>query len=71
MDGSCLETKPVQVPSEDEPVIFSYFSDVSAHATVLEQAMVVQETIKAGISALLKQAHHWKKYRALWKMQRV
>lgn len=71
MNGSCLEAKPVQVPTADEPVTFSYFSDVSAHVNILEQAMVVQETIKSGIAALVKQANYWKKYRALWKMQRV
>lgn len=71
MNGSCLEAKPVQVPSADEPMTFSYFSDVSAHINVLEQALVVQETIKGGIAALVKHANYWKKYRALWKMQRV
>lgn len=71
MNGSCLEAKPIQVPSADEPMVFSYFLDVSVHASVLEHAVAAQETIKAGIGALVKQAYHWKKYRALWKMQRV
>ena len=69
--GSCLESPPVTVSGADEPVVFSYFTDVSSHANILEHAIAVQETIKGGITALMKQANYWKKYRALWKMQRV
>lgn len=71
LNGSCVEAKPVQVPSADEPVAFTYFTDVSFHVHILEQVTVVQETIRGGIAALVKQANYWKKYRALWKMQRV
>ncbi len=71
MCGSCLEAEPVHVHGMDEPVAFTYFTDVAAHNSVLEHASSVQETIKGGIAALVKQAHYWKKYRALWKMQRV
>ena len=71
MHGSCLEAKPVQVPGVDEPVSFNYYTDVCLHHSVTEHAMAVQETIKGGIAALVKQASYWKKYRALWKMQRV
>ena len=70
-NGSCLEAEAVQVPSVDEPVIFSYFTDVSNHIKILEHAQSVQETIKQGIGSLVRQAHYWKRYRALWKMQRV
>lgn len=59
------------MPSADEPVTFTFFTDVSGHGTILECAMTVQESIKAGIAVLVRQAHYWKKYRALWKMQRV
>jgi hypothetical protein len=71
MNGSCLEAPPVQVQSADEPVVFSYFTDVSAHMGLLDQASEVQDIIKTGISALVKHANYWKKYRSLWKMQRV
>ena len=64
-------TEPVTVPGQDEPVVFSFFTDVSSHPSVLELAAGVQETVKSGIGALLKHANWWKKYRAMWKMQRV
>ena len=64
-------TEPVVVAGQDEPVVFSFFTDVSSHPTVLELASGVQETIRGGIGALVKHANWWKKYRALWKMQRV
>ena len=69
--GSCSEAEPVQVSGQDEPVVFSFFNDVSAHPIILETAMAVQETIRSGLGALVKHANWWKKYRALWKMQRV
>lgn len=64
-------TEPVVVPGQDEPVVFSFFTDMSSHPTVLELAVGVQETIRNGIGALVRHANWWKKYRALWKMQRV
>ena len=69
--GSCIVTEPVSVAGQDEPVVFSFFADVSSHPSVLELATAVQETIRNGIGALVKHANWWKKYRALWKMQRV
>ena len=71
MDGTCVEAEPVHVPDRDEPVIFTFFSDISYHCDILDQATVLQETIRSGISSLLKQAHWWKKYRGLWKVQKV
>ena len=64
-------TEPVSVAGQDEPVVFSFFADVSSHPSVLELATAVQEIIRNGIGALVKRANWWKKYRALWKMQRV
>ena len=69
--GSCIVTEPVSVAGQDEPVVFSFFGDVSSHPSVIELATTVQETIKNGIGALIKHTNWWKKYRALWKMQRV
>ncbi len=66
-----MECKPVQVAGKDEPYLFSFFSDVSRHPAVLELAQSIQDTIRTGIGELLRLANWWKKYRSLWKLQRV
>lgn len=71
LNGTCIEVEPIHVPDKDEPVVFNYFEDLSNHSGILDHATALQEVIKEGINALLRQAHWWKKYRALWKMQKV
>lgn len=71
MNGTCIEAEPVRVPDKDELVVFSYFTDLINHSSILDYATVLHETIREGITVLLKHAHWWKKYRALWKMQKV
>ena len=70
LNGSCIEAQPQQVTGQDEAVLFS-FSDVSMHPAVNEVALGVQEGIRGGVASLLKHISWWKKYRLLWKMQRV
>lgn len=69
--GSCIEAEPQQVPGQDKPVVFSFFSDVSMHPAVNEVGLCVQEAVRNGIVSLVKHANTWKKYRPLWRMQRV
>ena len=71
MNGTCVEAEPVRVPDQDELVVFNYFTDLSNHSGILDHATALQETIREGITSLIRQAHWWKKYRALWKMQKV
>jgi len=71
LNGSCVEAQPQQVAGQDEPVFFSFFSDVSMHPAVNEVALGVQESVRGGVASLVKHISWWKKYRLLWKMQRV
>jgi len=71
LDGTCIEVEPINLPDRDEPIAFTFFTDISYHSDILDQATVLQETVRSGISSLLKQAHWWKKYRGLWKVQKV
>ena len=50
---------------------FTYFSDVSLHPEVNELGACVQESIRGGISQLVANANAWKKFKLLWRMQRV
>lgn len=66
-----MEAQPQQVAGKDKPEIFTFFSDVSMHPTVNEVALEVQEDIRDRVASLVKHASWWKKYRPLWRMQRV
>lgn len=72
MNGTCLEAPPKVVPEQDEPVHFTFFSDVQLHPTVLELASTVQHNIQKGITEALRYLAGWKrKYKPLWRMQMV
>jgi dynein heavy chain len=70
MNGTCLEAPPKQVPEQDDPVFFTFFSDVQLHPSVLELANTVQQTIQKGIMDVMRYLAGWKKkYKPLWRMQ--
>ena len=71
LDGSCIEAQPKQVPGEDEPRTFTFFTDVVQHADVNKIGGVVRDTILLGISNIVQYIGYWKKYRVLWRVQRV
>ena len=59
------------VPGKDEPVIFSFFSDVILHPDVSEIGNLVRERVMVGINDIMSYTNRWKKYRQLWRLQRV
>lgn len=72
MNGTCLQAPPKVVPEQDEPVHFTFFSDVQLHPTVLELAGTVQHNIQKGVTEVLRYLAGWKrKYKPLWRMQMV
>ena len=71
MRGSCIEALPQTVPGQDEPVRFTFFSDVSVHPEVNEMGLHVKDSIRCGLSQLATHANSWKKFKLLWRMNRV
>ena len=59
------------VPGKDEPVVFSFFSDVVLHPDVSEIGNLVREKVMVGINDIMGYTNRWKKYRQLWRLQRV
>ena len=66
-----MEAQPQSIPGQDEPVRFTFYSDVSLHPDINELGTHVQESIRCGISQLISHASTWKKFKPLWRMQRV
>ena len=71
MRGSCIEAPPQTVPGQDEPVKYTFFTDVSLHHEVNELGLHIHETVHCGISQLVAHTSTWKKFKLLWRMNRV
>ena len=59
------------MPSEDEPFVFSFFSDISVHPQVIDLVSQISKGIQAAIGGLNKYLNKWKKYRKLWSLDKV
>ena len=71
MNGTCIETPPQKIAGEDEPYIFSFFTDISASPEVIELVQTIQSNMKNTISTLTRYLTKWKKYRSIWKVDKV
>ncbi|XP_063171723.1 dynein axonemal heavy chain 10 [Candoia aspera] len=70
MHGTCIECPPQQA-GDDEPVIFSFFSDVSQNPMIIEQAILITQNMHKLLGSLTKYLNRWKRYRPLWKLDKA
>ncbi len=70
MHGTCIETPPQKIPTEDEPYLFTFFSDISNNPEVIELVQTVQANIKNSLTCLTRYLIRWKKYRTIWKVDK-
>ncbi|KAM9858629.1 dynein axonemal heavy chain 10 [Aulostomus maculatus] len=71
MNGTCIKCPSQRVSGEDEPVIFSFYSDVCQHPQINENTMIVSQNIQRLIFSLDRYLHHWKHYRPLWEKNKT
>ena len=71
MNGSCLESPPQKVDGEDELFVFSFFSDIAINPDIIELMQKVQNDIKSTLTTLQRYLTRWKKYRGVWKVDKV
>ncbi|XP_067910590.1 dynein axonemal heavy chain 10 isoform X2 [Heterodontus francisci] len=70
MHGSCIECSPQYIDGDDEPIIFSFYNDISQYPQIIEQAVSTSQNLQKLLSSLGKYLNRWKKYRSLWKMDK-
>ncbi|EDV22455.1 uncharacterized protein TRIADDRAFT_50643 [Trichoplax adhaerens] len=66
MDGTALETPPRRVEGEDEPIIFSFFSDITQNPLVSDLYLNISQNIQKTLLNAMKLLNRWKRYRPLW-----
>lgn len=71
MNGSCKETPPQKVEGEDELFMFSFFTDISANQEIIELVQTITTNIKNTLTTLTRYLNRWKKYRNIWKSEKV
>ncbi|XP_053336632.1 dynein axonemal heavy chain 10 [Clarias gariepinus] len=67
MHGTCIECPPQIVDGKEEPIVFSFFSDVSQLPEVDECAMAISQSTQQLLSSVAHYLHRWISYQPLWK----
>lgn len=70
MHGTCIDCPPQQT-GDDEPIIFSFFSDISQNPLIIEQAILISQNMHKLLGSLTKYLNRWKRYRPLWKLDKA
>uniref|UniRef100_A0A8C5M6C0 Dynein heavy chain tail domain-containing protein n=1 Tax=Leptobrachium leishanense TaxID=445787 RepID=A0A8C5M6C0_9ANUR len=70
MNGTCLPCPPQKV-EEDEPFIFSFFSDICPNPQIAENARNILQSQHRLLGSVTKYLNRWKRYRHLWKMDKA
>ena len=66
--GSCIEASPVYAKGEEEePVIFSFYRDVSADPNVIRMMLAINQAAQADFAAVNAFLERWRRYGGLWK----
>ena len=71
MHGTCIETPPQKAEGEDEPVIFSFFTDFSITPSVLDLFLSISKLVQTSLGGVNKYVSRWKRYRLLWSRDKV
>jgi len=68
MRGSCIEVLPQNFHGEEEePVIFSFYSDISADPAVIKMMLTLNQAAQKAFAGMKKFLDKWKRYSSLWK----
>lgn len=71
MHGTCDPTPPLFVEGEDEPIIFSFYDDISQDPQLTASVGALDSAIQAAFQRINKFLQRWRRYRPLWKVDRA
>ena len=70
MHGTCIETPPQIVSEDEDPIVFSFYSDIIANPEVVNLVGVVTRTIAKTFGRVNTRLDAYRKYDQLWKMDK-
>lgn len=70
-NGTCIFTPPQRVSEDEEPFVFSFYQDVMANPQMVQMMMHLNQSIVRSFGNLTKWLDMWRKYRPLWKVDKV
>ncbi|XP_066466098.1 dynein axonemal heavy chain 10 [Tiliqua scincoides] len=70
MHGTCIDCPPQHI-GDDEPIIFSFYNDISQNPQIIEQAILITQNMHKVLGSLTKYLNRWKRYRPLWKLDKA
>ena len=73
MKGTCIQCEPVPVKGEEEPVTFSFYTDVSKNEHIKEKMYSLSQSIHGVFNIVQKYLDSWKRYdtvHGLWDSKR-
>ena len=71
MDGTCIETPPQFASEDEDPVVFSFFSDLERSPDVALLTLTVTRAIEKTFGRVNKQLDQYRRYDQLWKVDKA
>ncbi|KAI8825885.1 dynein heavy chain and region D6 of dynein motor-domain-containing protein [Fimicolochytrium jonesii] len=71
MNGTCILTPPQKAAEDEEPIIFSFHSDIIANQSIIAMIGSLNSSITRTFGSLNAWLDSWRKYRPLWKVDKV
>ena len=71
MDGTCIETPPQLVSEDEDPVVFSFFTDLERSPEVARLTLTVTRAIEKTFGRVNKQLDQYRRYDQLWKVDKA
>ena len=70
-NGTCIITPPQHIADEEEPIVFSFYTDVISNANIVNQMVQINQALSKTFNRLSKYLDAWRRYRPLWKVDKV
>lgn len=71
MNGTCIITPPQKVSEDEDPIVFSFYSDVVNNQAIISALSQLNGNISKAFTNLNKWLDSWRKYRPLWKVDKT
>ena len=71
MNGTCKECQPVKAEGQDEAYLYTFYPDIANRPEMRDLAAQIQANVQKTVSNMKKHLLKFKKYKGLWKADKV